>query len=105
MSDEPKKRSRAWTGWVAIAMLLLAYPLSMGPVLTYCDLCFGVLRIYEPIEQCCRWWEPLGDLKDWYTGLWGVIYRSYRRTNNYEIIRFSVVSPSWRAQRGRSSGC
>jgi hypothetical protein len=93
MSHEAKKRSRVWSGWVAIALLLVAYPLSIGPILRYCDLGSGVLLIYEPIEQCCRWWEPLGDLKDWYTGLWGVLYRSDRATNNYEIIRFSVASP------------
>ncbi|HEV3302430.1 MAG TPA: hypothetical protein VG055_22435 [Planctomycetaceae bacterium] len=32
MSDEPKKRTRAWIWWAAVALLLLAYPLSAGPV-------------------------------------------------------------------------
>jgi hypothetical protein len=31
MSDEPKKRSRAWIGWTLIVVLVL-YPLSVGPV-------------------------------------------------------------------------
>jgi hypothetical protein len=89
MSDDSKKQSRAWSGWVAIALLLLAYPLSMGPVLKCCDFGSGVLKIYEPIEQCCRWWEPLGDLKDRYTRLWGVIYRSNPATIDRDMIRFS----------------
>jgi hypothetical protein len=31
MSDEPKKRSRAWIGWALLAVLVV-YPLSAGPV-------------------------------------------------------------------------
>jgi hypothetical protein len=30
MSDEPKKRSRAWIGWAAVALFVL-YLLSWGP--------------------------------------------------------------------------
>ena len=35
MSDEPKKRSRAGIGWTLVVILLLAYPLSMPPVLRW----------------------------------------------------------------------
>jgi hypothetical protein len=31
MSAEPKKKSRAWTWWIAVLALMLLYPLSMGP--------------------------------------------------------------------------
>jgi hypothetical protein len=31
MSDEPKKRSRAWIWWTLVAVFVL-YPLSIGPV-------------------------------------------------------------------------
>ncbi|HEV8003974.1 MAG TPA: hypothetical protein VGP63_29175 [Planctomycetaceae bacterium] len=30
MSDEPKKRSRAWV-WMALVAILVLYPLSVGP--------------------------------------------------------------------------
>jgi hypothetical protein len=43
MSDEPKKRSRAWIGWTLIAGLVL-YPLSIGPVLFIC----GFFSLDEP---------------------------------------------------------
>jgi hypothetical protein len=70
MSDEPKKRSRGvWIWWVII-VLLLAYPLSMGPVLRYGSQ-FGLPAAYEPLARFCESWQPLCDLKDWYTELWG----------------------------------
>jgi hypothetical protein len=31
MSDEPKMHTRAWFLWALIAVLLLVYPLSLGP--------------------------------------------------------------------------
>ncbi|HEV8066241.1 MAG TPA: hypothetical protein VGP76_00800 [Planctomycetaceae bacterium] len=74
MSDEPKKRSRAWIWWAAIALFSLAYPLSMGPVLRHCDPHSGLPMIYEPIMRLCELWQPVCDLKDWYTELWGVRY-------------------------------
>ncbi|HEV3298845.1 MAG TPA: hypothetical protein VG055_04365 [Planctomycetaceae bacterium] len=35
MSDEPKKRKWAWIGWALIAVILLAYVLSIGPAERY----------------------------------------------------------------------
>jgi hypothetical protein len=36
MSEEPKKRCRAWIGWVTIGLLVL-YPPSIGPVAMLID--------------------------------------------------------------------
>jgi hypothetical protein len=76
MSDEPKKRPRAWLVWAVIAAFCLAYPLSMGPAIKY----FGspestaVLDVYNPVLQICELWSPLKSLKNWYNDLWGVGY-------------------------------
>jgi|HubBroStandDraft_4_1064222.scaffolds.fasta_scaffold207995_3 hypothetical protein len=58
MSDEPKKRSRAWMGWAAIGFLLLAYPFSVGPALRFAFFSGNrranldaVYKAYAPI-----WW-------------------------------------------------
>jgi hypothetical protein len=77
MSDEPKrpkKRVRAWIGWALIALFVLVYPLSRGPVLRYCDARSDLPTIYEPVMRLCELWQPICDLKDWYNGLWGARY-------------------------------
>jgi hypothetical protein len=48
MSDEPKK-SRAWIGWTLVTVLI-AYPLSTGPVLFLTGTCDYV--IYRPLLSC-----------------------------------------------------
>jgi hypothetical protein len=76
MSDEPKKRrSWAWTT-LALLLLLMAYPLSMGPALRYSSDFRSVFwgGFYEPVAQLSETWRPLENLKDWYMGLWGVGY-------------------------------
>jgi hypothetical protein len=88
MSDEPKHKPRVWIGWAALAWLLLAYPLSMGPVLRSCDLRSHVPRIYEPVALFCELWQPLCDLKDWYNKLWGVGYDRDPATNVRRRIRY-----------------
>ncbi len=77
MSDEPKRRARAWIAWTAGVLLLLAYPLSMGPVTSYA-INSGNLRLwqiantaYAPIGWLRAHSEPLRSLIDWYMGFWG----------------------------------
>jgi hypothetical protein len=31
MSDEPEERPRAWIGWALVFLMILAYPLWLGP--------------------------------------------------------------------------
>jgi hypothetical protein len=74
MSDEAKKRSRAWIWW-AVLVVLLAYPLSMGPALRYSDPRGAVWSAYEPLIRLCEVWAPLEALKEWYTRrCWDVGY-------------------------------
>jgi hypothetical protein len=87
MGDEPK-RPRMSIGWVAL-LLVLAYPLSMGPVARYADLDSSVLRVYDPLERCCQLWQPLENLKDWYTEFWGARYRCDPDGNYRDRVRFS----------------
>jgi hypothetical protein len=77
MSDEPKKRPRAWgwIGWAMIAILLLAYPLSMPPVMRWGfdrgELPRPVYKLYKPV----MWVASLPVLKgmmSWYSSFWGV---------------------------------
>ena len=74
MSDEPKTRSRAWIGWATIAILLLAYPLSMPPALRW-TINHGhvrpVYKLYKPV----MWVASLPVLKgmmSWYSSFWGM---------------------------------
>jgi hypothetical protein len=63
MSDEPKKRSRAWIGWALVVALVL-YPLSMGPALWVAtkiaeerddhQIVSSVFRFYEPLLEAAR---------------------------------------------------
>jgi hypothetical protein len=50
MSDEPKKRSRAWIGLAALLMLLVLYPLSIIPaIITWrCLVAYRVVSPYGP---------------------------------------------------------
>ena len=73
MSDEPKKRPRAWIGWVAVLTLLVLYPLSMGPAYGPAMPLFEAKTLstaYAPmwwVWQHCRW--ATGPI-DWYLNLW-----------------------------------
>jgi hypothetical protein len=57
MSDEPKKWSRAWVWWALMA-LLLAYPLSIGPVAGLSDTDFFneslLMTVYWPLREAGR---------------------------------------------------
>ena len=59
MSDEPKKRSRAWIGWAAFLLFVL-YPLSIGPAAWFDDRidhaeAAWTSRIFEQVywPLCC----------------------------------------------------
>jgi hypothetical protein len=70
MSDEPKKRARAWIWWTLIAVLVL-YPLSMGPVCWFApDGSEATVEdVYAPIEWL-RWKsESVDRVVVWYLGL------------------------------------
>ena len=58
ITDEPKKRSTKWIWWTTAAiLLLLAYPLSMGPVMQLSarhDFAMQVAPIYYPIGWAAR---------------------------------------------------
>jgi hypothetical protein len=63
MSDEPKKRPRAWIGWTLFAAVLF-YPLSMGPALWVAtkimeerddhQIVRSVFRVYDPLLEVAR---------------------------------------------------
>jgi len=65
MSDEPKRRSRTWIGWVLAAAFVL-YPLSLGPacglgIWARNDALFIALRfVYRPLWWACDRWPMLG---------------------------------------------
>jgi|HubBroStandDraft_6_1064221.scaffolds.fasta_scaffold09875_7 hypothetical protein len=74
MSDEPKNRPRGWIGRALFAMLLLAYPLSIGPAYRYWG--FGAVDVrilngaYAPVWWVWRVSEPAKKTINWYVGLW-----------------------------------
>ena len=76
MSDEPKRRwwSRAGIAWAAIAMLLLAYPLSMPPALNW-TIDHGPVRpvynFYKPVIWVASF-PVLKSMMNWYSSLWGM---------------------------------
>jgi hypothetical protein len=68
MSDEPKKRSRAWIGW-ALFTLLVLYPLSAGPAWWIADHfeCWEPVWIaYLPATWSLSKVPPLFDAFIWY---------------------------------------
>ena len=75
MSDEPKKRSRAWIGWALIALLVL-YILAAGPGLWVCDrlqserVIHTYDAIYAPLDWACDQNEFIGGVMAWYRGRW-----------------------------------
>ena len=74
MSDEPKRRPRAWIGWVTITLLVL-YPLSMGPVGRIAhNFGFDVIAIDKAIYGPILWLrdssESFSRALIWYLGFW-----------------------------------
>ncbi len=76
MSDEARKRSRAWVGWAAVLAVVL-YPLATGPV----DCLYGrcgnyptfqasVRAIYRPLSFLCQRSTKTNAMLGWYLGLW-----------------------------------
>jgi hypothetical protein len=75
MSDEPKKRSRAWIWWALIAVVLLAYLLAMGPVSSRAFLLSGDAKnalsgIYAPVGWLCEHSAFARDVVGWYVAWW-----------------------------------
>jgi hypothetical protein len=76
MSDEPKIRSRAWISWTVAALLVLAYPLSFGPVFWICVrgphdgyLAASANAFYAPLFWVCNSSQTLSAALAWYVEL------------------------------------
>jgi hypothetical protein len=72
MSDERKKRSRAWIGWTLIA-LFVVYPLSMGPVgwISNRNQSWRIFNAaYAPLIWLCESSEPISRGINWYLDFW-----------------------------------
>ncbi|HEV3301894.1 MAG TPA: hypothetical protein VG055_19725 [Planctomycetaceae bacterium] len=68
MGDEPRKRSRAWIGWILLAVFVV-YPLSAGPALWIADRfeCWdAVYCAYFPLVWPLSHFPPLFDVLIWY---------------------------------------
>jgi hypothetical protein len=77
MSNEPKKRLRAWNLWGIILVILLAYPLSFGPAYRFAQDSHDpdtqmrtISTIYAPIGWLCMRSKPTKAVLFWYLGLW-----------------------------------
>jgi hypothetical protein len=75
MSDESKKRLVASIRWTVAALLLLTYPLSLGPAL-WLGTHFGfgatagtINTVYAPVFWACSP-KPLHEALHSYLGLW-----------------------------------
>ena len=85
MSDEPKKRSRAWSwmvrsGWIAIALSLL-YVASLPPVVIWIDRrrpgdSYRVaVPFYRPVFWARHHSETFDDAFNWYSWhVWRISY-------------------------------
>jgi hypothetical protein len=66
MSDEPRKRSRAWVWWTALAL----YPLSMGPAAWWAgpsnDRWQTVDTVYSPLDWLETHFKPFVNAMGWY---------------------------------------
>jgi hypothetical protein len=74
MSDEPKRRPRAWIGW-AVAALIVLYPLSIGPILGYRihRIHYRIFRtLYSPIMEAAQKNLQCREALQRYLRLWGV---------------------------------
>jgi hypothetical protein len=76
MSDEPKKRRRAWIGWASFALLalLVLYPLSLGPALWLTNDDFSQWQIIGPVYRPLYWlgnrFDCVGEAIGWYVTKW-----------------------------------
>jgi hypothetical protein len=64
MSDEPRRGSRAWIGW-ALLVLIVLYPLSMGPARRFTP------TVYAPLVLASERCEPFHEVVNWYLQFWG----------------------------------
>jgi hypothetical protein len=73
MSDEPKKRSRAWIGWILLSGLIL-YPLSIGPASWWTQddpsKWAALDTAYAPIRWLGDRVDCVGEALDWYHSRW-----------------------------------
>jgi hypothetical protein len=77
MSDEPKKRLWRWSWWAVFWLLLLGYPLSLGPATRYA--CHSadplataetVNTVYAPIVWITEQSEWAQNAVRWYAEAW-----------------------------------
>ncbi|HEV3299839.1 MAG TPA: hypothetical protein VG055_09360 [Planctomycetaceae bacterium] len=73
MSDEPKKRSRAWIWWALILMFVL-YPLSVGPSMRLASSSDSWLQfhsiVFEPLFWVSEQSETIDSAFGWYSRVW-----------------------------------
>jgi|HubBroStandDraft_2_1064218.scaffolds.fasta_scaffold843277_2 hypothetical protein len=75
MSDEPRKRSRTFVGWTAMALFVL-YPLSYGPACLLEQRASGRSAryafdaIYAPIGWSRQHSSAVDGAASWYAVLW-----------------------------------
>lgn len=71
-----KQKSRPWLTWLVIVLVLLvAYPLSMGPMIRlaikgYLPDWFVELPVYYPLQLLEDRSPPIHRLFDWYEDWW-----------------------------------
>jgi hypothetical protein len=72
MSDEPKKRSRVWIGWVLLAVFVL-YPLSIGPAFWIVGKHPESIEVWRSVYTPIIWACESKTLRGWvnrYLSLW-----------------------------------
>jgi hypothetical protein len=78
MSEQPKKKSRAafWTAAIVIS-LIIAYPLSVGPVqwltnhgMVSQPVADFFIAFYLPLRKISQKFEWVNRVLRWYVGLW-----------------------------------
>ena len=73
--DEPRARhARATWAVVGVLVLLLAYPLSVGPAVWICNHGYmsedAITPFYAPLKWLVERSELVGDGMGWYVALW-----------------------------------
>jgi hypothetical protein len=75
MSDEPKKRSRAWIGWASALSFLVIYVLSVGPMGWLWTRGYIPYRLfyvlYAPLDWAYVHSNAVRRVADWYYYVWG----------------------------------
>ena len=73
---EEKQKPRRWSMWLVVGLaLLVAYPLSIGPMYFlanngYLPQWVGKLRIYRPLHFLGEQIQPIAEWTYWYCSLW-----------------------------------